>query len=512
MEVPATSAPPSGGKDAPDGASAPSTSGRDVPSLDRNSFRQELSVLGLRVANRKLTELMKACRGFTLDRPRLKCIVADKGPDGAASSETKLLLLEEGVALEGLPEELRSRIEAEGAQAVPYTVVLEYGMLSTDAVLKRLLPAGVDAPGSFETIGHIAHLNLRDEHLPYRHVIGQVLLDKNPHIKTVVNKVGSIENEFRVFQMEVIAGEQRLETEVIQHGSRFKLDFSQVYWNSRLESEHLRLVGGMERGQVLVDMMAGIGPFAVPAAQRGLTVYANDLNPSSSRYCAANARLNRLGGAVNVFNMDARAFLRLLCDTPGGPAAELRSQAAAAAAAAPAPAAAEPAPASDSAAPAEASTAAAAAEPAAAAASPAAAAHPAKRQKTKASGSAAAAVDVSTPPPAVPPGFVPPAGGLLFDHVVMNLPASAVEFLDCFGGAFDPETWKGRPLPLVHCYTFKRGVETEEDVLSKAESFLGGPMDRAQLSVHTVRDVAPNKLMLCLSFRLTPEIAFRGRA
>lgn len=47
---------------------------------------------------------------------------------------------------------------------------------------------------------------------------------------------------------------------------------TQVYWNSRLESEHLRLVSCFNPGEVLVDMMAGIGPFAVPAAQRGLTV------------------------------------------------------------------------------------------------------------------------------------------------------------------------------------------------------------------------------------------------
>ena len=44
-------------------------------------------------------------------------------------------------------------------------------------------------PCSFETVGHIAHLNLRDELLPYKHLVGQVLLDKNPSIRTIVNKV-----------------------------------------------------------------------------------------------------------------------------------------------------------------------------------------------------------------------------------------------------------------------------------------------------------------------------------
>ena len=41
-------------------------------------------------------------------------------------------------------------------------------------------------------------------------------------------QVGNIENEFRVFQMDVVAGEPRLETEVKQHNAKFKLDYSQV--------------------------------------------------------------------------------------------------------------------------------------------------------------------------------------------------------------------------------------------------------------------------------------------
>ena len=71
-----------------------------------------------------------------------------------------------------------------------------------------------------------------------------------------------------------------------------------------------------------------------------------------------------------------------------------------------------------------------------------------------------------------------------FDHVIMNLPASAVQFLgaaplwrtalipdspnrifaDAFAGAFAAPHWEGRSLPLVHCYSFLRVSETEDDV------------------------------------------------
>lgn len=42
----------------------------------------------------------------------------------------------------------------------------------------------------------------------------------------------------------------------------------------------------------------------------------------------------------------------------------------------------------------------------------------------------------------------------------MNLPVSAIEFLDAFRGAFDRAAWEG-PLPCVHCYCFQRKDETQ---------------------------------------------------
>ena len=63
-------------------------------------------------------------------------------------------------------------------------------------------------------------------------------------------QVGTIENEYRVFQMEILAGEPDLETEVKQYKARFRLNYGEVYWNSRLEQEHHRLTETFQRGQV----------------------------------------------------------------------------------------------------------------------------------------------------------------------------------------------------------------------------------------------------------------------
>ena len=41
------------------------------------------------------------------------------------------------------------------------------------------------------------------------------------------SQVGTIENKYRVFQMEVIAGESDLETEVKQYKARFRLNYGE---------------------------------------------------------------------------------------------------------------------------------------------------------------------------------------------------------------------------------------------------------------------------------------------
>ena len=126
-------------------------------------------------------------------------------------------------------------------------------------------------------------MNLREEYLPYKTLIAQVLLDKNPTIRAVINKTDEVgdQNAYRTFSYELLAGENDLNVEVHEGNCTFRFDYSKVYWNSRLETEHRRLVEKFRSGEAVCDVMAGVGPFAVPAGKKRVFVWANDLNPDS---------------------------------------------------------------------------------------------------------------------------------------------------------------------------------------------------------------------------------------
>ena len=123
-----------------------------------------------------------------------------------------------------------------------------------------------------------------------------MLLDKNPAIRTVINKIDDVgaENAYRTFKYELLAGDPSLQVEIKELDCTFRFDYSKVYWNSRLNTEHERLVDLFRPGEAVCDVMAGVGPFAVPAAKRRIFVWANDLNPDSYASLVNATSLNKV--------------------------------------------------------------------------------------------------------------------------------------------------------------------------------------------------------------------------
>ena len=121
-------------------------------------------------------------------------------------------------------------------------------------------------------------------------------MDKNSIIRTVINKVDRVgtHDEYRTFQYELLAGDASLDVEVRELDCTFRFDYSKVYWNTRLNTEHKRLVSMFSPGEAICDVMAGVGPFAVPAGRKQVFVWANDLNPKSYESLVEAISINKV--------------------------------------------------------------------------------------------------------------------------------------------------------------------------------------------------------------------------
>lgn len=266
-------------------------------------------VAGLKILNRRLFEkviTVKVCRVETASLNRLMSLL--KG---------NLLKLMNFKPVQSVDDEF-SEVYLDPCKTPPKEfdnvqdkdITLQYENYSMDNVFKAVLPPEIDGFSSFTRVGHLVHVNLRDHLLPFKEIIGQILFDKVSHCKTVVNKSSTIDNTYRNFQMEILAGEPNYHVEVKENKCFFELDFSKVYWNSRLCTEHERIVDLIPKESVVFDIFAGVGPFAIPLAKKGCKVFANDLNPESYKWMLKNSKRNKIKNEdFRAFNKDAKDFI-----------------------------------------------------------------------------------------------------------------------------------------------------------------------------------------------------------
>jgi tRNA (guanine37-N1)-methyltransferase len=161
-------------------------------------------------------------------------------------------------------------------------------------------------PRAFDVIGKVIIIKIPDGLQAYRQQIGLALLQARPEALSVAVDKG-VKGEDRIRELEVVAGSHSLETVHVEHGLGFILDPSKVYFSPRLATERSRVAGLVTRGEAVLDMFTGVGPFAIRIAKRAgpSVVYAADINPAAIEYLKKNIRLNRVSGVVSLLG-DAR--------------------------------------------------------------------------------------------------------------------------------------------------------------------------------------------------------------
>lgn len=446
---------------------------REMTELDRSFFQKKVNLLVVSFPDPKyLGQFVKTCKGEILLMPSVKHIVP--------FNNTRGVLLRQDIDnidtyQEKLPPAALDKIKEYNLTIEPYVLELDYSFWKADDILRAVLPEHLldQIPTGFAQAGHIAHLNLRKEFKPFGRFIGQVILDKNSKIETVVNKVDTIDAKFRTFKMEILAGKDDFIVEQSESGCKFLFDFSSVYWNSRLSTEHERLISQFEPTEVVADVFAGVGPFLVPAGKNNVIVLANDLNPESYKYLQKNISRNDVKNFVRSFNLDGRDFIRKSIqliqeweDAEGH--VEKRKTI--------------------------------------------------KRRKVDPETSEKTTIKEVEITSVQIPTFI--------SHYVMNLPDSAITFLDEFVGLYSRfpdvaqrmKSDKKFKLPIIHVHCFEKFSPDEQEptmeelhrrVYERIVEQIKFRLPMESLRFHLVRKVAPTKPMFCVSFQLPEEVAFK---
>lgn len=446
---------------------------RDMTVLDRSFFQKKIDLLVASFPDPKyLGQFVKACKGEILLMPTIKHIV----PVGDSRGVLLRLDIDD---LSNYEEKLSatalSKIKEYNISVKPYTLELDYTFWKADDILRAVLPEHLlaELPTGFAQAGHIAHLNLRKEFKPYGSLIGQVILDKNSKIETVVDKVDTIDAKFRTFKMNVLAGKEDFIVEQSESGCKFRFDFSAVYWNSRLSTEHERLIAEFEPCEVVADVFAGVGPFVAPAAKKNVIVLANDLNPESYKYLKENIVSNNVQHFARSFNLDGREFIR---ESPKLLEEWVKSEG-----------------------------------------------HVEKRKTIKRRKVDPETSEKTTVREVEVTNVKIPK---YISHYVMNLPDSAITFLDEFIGLYSkyPEVEElvksaedfKLPIINVHCFEKFSPLDPEptmEELHKRVYERIVEKIDFRppfkDFKFHLVRKVAPTKPMFCVTFQLPHEVAFR---
>ena len=167
-------------------------------------------------------------------------------------------------------------------------------------------------PKSFDVVGDIAILELDSELASYETIIAEAIMKVHPNVRSVFAKSGEVSGAERIRPLRYIAGENRTHTIHKEYGCLFKVDLSKAFFSPRLSTEHQRVVQMVEKGERVVDMFAGVGPFSILIAKRlgDVRVEAIDANPQAVELLQENVRANKVESKVHTHLGDAREVIR----------------------------------------------------------------------------------------------------------------------------------------------------------------------------------------------------------
>ena len=164
-------------------------------------------------------------------------------------------------------------------------------------------------PRGFQTIGNVIILKLNPKLFQKKEIIANAYLDLLPKIKAVYLNRGRIVGKFREPEnIEFLAGIDDPIVDHKEHGIIYKFDITKIMFSKGNVNERRFLATLVRKGEIIVDMFAGIGYFSLPIAKHSEVerIYSIELNQVSYQFFTENIKINHLENKITPINGDCR--------------------------------------------------------------------------------------------------------------------------------------------------------------------------------------------------------------
>ena len=169
---------------------------------------------------------------------------------------------------------------------------------------------------SYDIIGDTILIRVHSDLESKRGIIAEALHKIYPHVRSIaaVPLYAHTDRVYRTRDLEVIWGDEDMETTHKESGCLFKVNPERVFFSPRLSYERMRVASKVMAGETIINMFSGVGCFSIIMArmQPQTKIYSIDVNPYAYEYMNENVRLNRMEGRVIPILGDVREELKKL--------------------------------------------------------------------------------------------------------------------------------------------------------------------------------------------------------
>lgn len=147
--------------------------------------------------------------------------------------------------------------------------------------------------------------------------IAEAILASNRKIKVVAKRAGNYSGEFRTIPLQILAGEDRKETEVKEFGVRLLVNPETVYFSVRSGNERRRIASLVAPGESVLVLFSGIAPFPLIISRysQARDIVGIEKNPQAHAYAVENLSRNKKQKNIRLYLGDVREVLPALNDT-----------------------------------------------------------------------------------------------------------------------------------------------------------------------------------------------------